>query len=339
MAGASQQRTVLGLFRNVPDDLVAVVVLAAFVDLSLFVPSVATEPIWLVGALVFVCFLPGYAFVSALFPKSAEPGLSRLTYGGDRPSNDVATPVERVVLSLGLSLAIVAAVGLVLNASPVGIRRAPAILSLTAVTGAGTVVALFRRSRLPAEDRFDVSVGRWFGRARAGLTGHDSRGDGVATAFMVVSLVVALGAVGLAATAPTPGERYTELYILTETDDGELVFDDYPTEFTAGEPQPVAVRVRNQEYAEREYTVVVQQQRVTTSPNGSTAVLDRTELDRLGTGPLAHNDTWTQRYDLAPTATGESVRLTFLLYEGSPPDEPTVDNAYRYVALQVTVTE
>lgn len=338
MAGATQQRTILGRIRNAPDDLVGVVVLAALVDLSVFFPSIADEPIWMAGALVIVCFLPGYALVSALFPKAAEPRLSRLTYGGERPSNDVVAPVERVVLSLGLSLAVVAAIGLVLNAVGGGIQRTPALASITAVIAAGTLVALMRRSHLPDEDRFDVSVRRWVVLSGSRLTGHDSRGDGVVTAFLVVSLVLAAGAVGLAATAPTPGERYTELYLLTETDDGEFVFDDYPTEVTAGEPQPVAVRVRNQEYAEQQYTVVVQQQIVATT-DGTTTVVDRTELDRLRTGPLGHNDTWTQQYDLAPTATGDSVRLTFLLYPGSPPDEPTVDNAYRYVALQVTVTE
>ncbi len=71
------------------------------------------------GAL-FVLFLPGYAFMKALFPSSVplETGSQELDM------------IERAALSLGISLAFTPMVGLILNYTPWGIRLAPITLSL-----------------------------------------------------------------------------------------------------------------------------------------------------------------------------------------------------------------
>lgn len=77
----------------------------------------------------FVLWLPGYAFVKALFP------------GKDLES------IERIALSLGLSLAIVPLVGLLLNYSPWGISLVPITLSLCAVTVVFATAAIFRENQ------------------------------------------------------------------------------------------------------------------------------------------------------------------------------------------------
>lgn len=83
---------------------------------------------------VLVLWLPGYVFIRALFPttlpiKTAEENL------------DV---VERVALSLGMSLALVPIVGLLLNYTPWGIRLTPITLSLAPLTTILAVTALLR---------------------------------------------------------------------------------------------------------------------------------------------------------------------------------------------------
>ena len=65
---------------------------------------------------VFVLFLPGYSLIRALF--------------GSRELDSI----ERLALSVGLSLALVPLAGLLLNYSPWGIRTAPVTLSLLALT-------------------------------------------------------------------------------------------------------------------------------------------------------------------------------------------------------------
>ena len=75
-------------------------------------------------ALSFICllFFPGYALISALFPRQGTLSL-----------------LERSVLSIGLSIAIVPLIGLALNYTPWGIRLDPILIAvaLTMVELAG----------------------------------------------------------------------------------------------------------------------------------------------------------------------------------------------------------
>ena len=86
---------------------------------------------------IFVLWLPGYAFIRALFPISTRA--ARTPEGLDT--------VERVALSLGMSLALVPLVGLFLNYTPWGIRLTPIVLSLLTLTLVFATTALIRDHR------------------------------------------------------------------------------------------------------------------------------------------------------------------------------------------------
>jgi uncharacterized membrane protein len=135
---------------------------------------------------------------------------------------------------------------------------------------------------------------------------------------------------------PKQGESFTEFYLLTESPDGELVADGYPTEFTAGESRELVVGVGNQEHQDMEYTVLVELHRVEIE-NNSTRILDRERL-RTFEAQVAHNETWQRQHSVTPELTGERLRLTYMLYRGAPPGTPTADNAYRELHLWVNVT-
>ncbi|MCX8205514.1 MAG: DUF1616 domain-containing protein [Candidatus Nezhaarchaeota archaeon] len=79
---------------------------------------------------ILVLFAVGYATVEVLYPS--ERSLSNL---------------ERLALSIGLSLAIVPLVGLVLNYSPWGIRLEPALTSLAVYTTLTAFGAAYRKYR------------------------------------------------------------------------------------------------------------------------------------------------------------------------------------------------
>ena len=97
----------------------------------------ATEPPLLylryVVGILYVLFLPGYVLVEALYPKGDE-----------------LTPLERLALSLGLSLALVPLVGLILNYTPFGIRLGPVVASLAALTAGLAIYATYRKYRAEA---------------------------------------------------------------------------------------------------------------------------------------------------------------------------------------------
>lgn len=77
---------------------------------------------------VFVLYLPGAVLIELLYPKHED--LSQL---------------ERLALSIGLSLALVPLVGLVLNYTPWGIRLAPVVIALTALTMCFAIAAARRK--------------------------------------------------------------------------------------------------------------------------------------------------------------------------------------------------
>ena len=83
---------------------------------------------------VFVLFLPGFAFIKALYP--AEVPI--------KTSSENLDTIERAALSFGLSLALTPMVGLILNYTPWGIRLTPITLSLSALTAVFATVAMVR---------------------------------------------------------------------------------------------------------------------------------------------------------------------------------------------------
>lgn len=56
--------------RRLPADLVAVVFLIVVTNITVFAPILEETPLRVVFGLVFVLFLPGYAFIAALFPEN-----------------------------------------------------------------------------------------------------------------------------------------------------------------------------------------------------------------------------------------------------------------------------
>ena len=91
---------------------------------------------YVLGA-IFILWLPGYAFIKALFPvklpiKTADKNLDA---------------IERIALSSGMSLALVPIVGLLLNYTPWGIRLAPITLGLTDLTLIFATAAVARENQ------------------------------------------------------------------------------------------------------------------------------------------------------------------------------------------------
>ncbi len=92
---------------------------------------------------VFVLWLPGYAFIKALFP--AEPPVHF--------SQKNLDTIERIALSLGMSLALVPIIGLLLNYTPWGIRLEPVTLSLLAFTLIMATAALIREHQVQSKSK------------------------------------------------------------------------------------------------------------------------------------------------------------------------------------------
>jgi len=82
----------LVLFENSPADLAAVVILTITTLTAVFVPVINETPLRVVFGLCFVLFLPGYAFIAALFPEAGESPTSEPNEG---PTDSSTPSVEK----------------------------------------------------------------------------------------------------------------------------------------------------------------------------------------------------------------------------------------------------
>jgi uncharacterized membrane protein len=86
------------------------------------------------AGVIFVMLLPGYAFMKVLFPQKMP--IATATKNIDM--------LERISLSIGLSIALVSIDGLILNYTPWGIRLTPITLSLFLLTVVLASIGVFR---------------------------------------------------------------------------------------------------------------------------------------------------------------------------------------------------
>jgi uncharacterized membrane protein len=234
------------------------------------------EPVRIGLGLVFVLFLPGYVLVAALYPRKDDLDL-----------------VERLALSLGLSIAIVPLIGLGLNYSPWGIRLNPilAFVTLFIVLAAG--VATYRRLILPSDEAMRIPVNlalpKW-PRVR------------LADRLLGLLLVLALAGLGVGAyflaTSSTGSEEFTEFYVLGPGGKAE----EYPREVDVGDIFTLILGVVNHEGEEASY-------RVQATIAGRLAA-------SFGGLQLANKERWGSPLVLIATQPGNNQKVEFVLYKG-----------------------
>jgi len=91
---------------------------------------------------IFVLFLPGYALMKTLFPIDLQA----------RTSKESLASIERFALSIGLSIALVAIVGLLLYYSPLGLDLITAFFSLLALSVIFATIGAFREFHVNKTD-------------------------------------------------------------------------------------------------------------------------------------------------------------------------------------------
>lgn len=307
--------------------LVVAVVFAANI---LFAFRVEEPVVRIVVGTLFVLLCPGYAFVAALFPESSS------TSGrGESVSVD---GFERLLLAVGSSIVLAPLLGLALNYTPVGLEPTAVVTTISAFTLIMALIAAWRRSFLPPDRRYTLSIGHHIPPLRALLINRENMAGTVAAIVVLAALVTAVGGVGWAIYERSPGETFTEFYVLSDEGSEKAVMNGYPDELTVNEPSSVRVGVANEEHRPLNYTIVTSLQKVR-SDNGSTTVVTFRELDRTRTTTLRHGEEWNESVVFAPSMTGENLRLTFSLYIGAAPDNPATTEPYRRTYVWVDVDE
>lgn len=291
--------------------------------------SIALVPIAMLGmstvlrtilGLPFLLFIPGYILVYALFPtRSTTRGLQG---------------IERIALSVGLSIAVVPLLGLMLNYTPWGIRLEPILLSLFFfIIGIGAI-GLYRWFRTSPDERFTFS----FHFSRPQTT---SRIDALLTTLLVICILIAVVALIYVIMTPKIGETFTEFYLLGSS--GKAT--GYPQNLTVGENASVIIGIANHEARTINYTVEIWlidqsiQQNVSTGEN-ETVYHHFWFLDRV---PVTLNSTmvdteqpWTVQWEYNYTfqlQRNGTFKLAFLLYI-TPQESYILDGDYQAIAAE-----
>jgi hypothetical protein len=143
-------------------------------------------------ALPLVLVAPGYALVAAAFPSGR---LGR---------------IERLLFSLGASLAVAALAGLMLHWTALGLRPAAWAVALGNLTLVASLLALVRRWRQPASEA--VQPRPWSGFRSAGMTPAQGGLLGLAVLLVAGALLIARdGALQQRATG------FTQLWVLPDS--------------------------------------------------------------------------------------------------------------------------
>jgi uncharacterized membrane protein len=186
----------------------------------------------IVLGLLYVLFLPGYALVTALFPRRHD-----------------LDSITRTALSFGLNIAIVTFIGLLLHYTGWGIQLDPILVSTNSFVLLCSGAAYCRRSGLLPEERFVV-------RVEFDLSSWRDKGwsDRLLSMALALSITAAIGSLVYGIAKPEVGERFTDFYILGP-DGGAR---GYAEETVAGKPLTVIVGIVNREQSDIQYRVEVE---------------------------------------------------------------------------------
>ena len=271
-------------------DLMAVAILTLLLQPLVYIPT--ADPIRAALGILLVLFSPGYVLVSALYPRREQ-----------------FLGVERIALAVGLSIALVPLMGLALNFAPWNIGLTPIIVSLSLWILVLAPVAWRRRLAIAADERFDVPwavVNAWLRKPRR----HTDVVSGLVITLAVLAIV---GAFAWKIQQPTPGEPFTEFYVLGS----HRMIGDYPTNLRVGDAQSYNVGLVNHEDRAVYYKVL--------------AFLNEQLAGDIGPLFLEDGETWDGTIAVVPKKAGALQKLELRLLRDSG------DGVYHTVHLFVDV--
>ncbi|MDD5702092.1 MAG: DUF1616 domain-containing protein [Dehalococcoidales bacterium] len=268
------------------------------VSIILFPDSI----IRIILSIPFLLFFPGYALISTLFPGERGPGR-----------------MERIALSFGLSIVVVALIGFGLNYTAWGLEINSVLYSISAFILVLSSIAMVRHARISRKIEF--TQGYTF--RIQGWNGRDYNKS--LTVILAICVVGVVGVLSYITVIPKNGEQFTEFYILGLNGKAE----DYPNQFLMVQGNVIEVRygttpitmtntpigkvtlgIVNHEQQEMTYSVVIKidDRQVSVNLSGS-------HLEKLDGIVLQPGQTWLKELGFTPWHTGDNQKVEFLLYK------------------------
>ena len=261
--------------KRIEIDLLAIVILTFILVIIILTDSIQ----WLRVVLGFpvLTLFPGYLFIGALYPRK-----------------DSISHVNRIALSLGLSIVVIVLIGLVLNYLPWDIGLYPLSVSISIFILVLSVVTWCIRGRYRPDERYGFTIKIPSGNF-INYFGSLSR---VHLSLVVLTICLITGfAVFISYTLAKPPERqpFTEFYILGI----ENRADNYPLALQLGEEGVVIVGIVNHEHEATDYRIEV--------------IAGNNELYKSLPIELKPEETWHREIKFTPEQVAKRQRIEFRL--------------------------
>lgn len=274
----------------------------------------------LILGLPFLLFIPGYVLIFALFPaRKTDRGIDTL---------------ERIVLSFGLSIAVVPLIGLLLNYTPLGIRLEPILISMLIFIVSIGLFGIYRWRKTDPEERFIIPLKITFPK-------QENTFDRALTIILLIAILIAIVSLIYVITLPKTSETFTEFYLLGPNGKAE----GYPHNLTTQENATIIIGIANHENHPVNYTIEIWLVNQTTITNNQTKENETIYnqmyyLDNITTN-LPHQSVktedpwhpqWTYNYTFHIDTPG-TFKLAFLLFT-TPTKSYNTHTNYHEIAEQ-----
>ena len=281
----------------------------------------------IVLGLPFILFIPGYLLIFVLFPA--------------RKTDEGINVIERIALSFGFSMAVVALIGFALNYTSGRIQSESGPISIFVfVIGIGTI-SLYRWFKTAPDERFTVSIDLSLLKS-IGKLKSKSKLDKTLIIILIASIIITAALFIYVMATPRTGEKFTAIYLLGP--DGTIT--NYPMTLSAGENATIIIGVTNHEYRTIDYTIEIWLIDQTTFYNESTnenedlynnawfidkinVTLDYESIDANG----LWKPQWEYNYTFNIDKVGEDFKFAFLLFT-TPTEDYSYDKDYKNIMKQ-----
>jgi uncharacterized membrane protein len=250
----------------------------------LFIPS---SWVRVVLGIPFLLFCPGYILSAVLFVKSPK-----------------MNNIEAIMLSCGMSIAIVALIGFGLNYTTWGIRLEPVLYSTITFVFIMSIAAWVLRIRIlktkTITRELKINFPGWEG----------STFNKILSIILAIIILTTLGVLAYTLIGPQTGERFTEFYILGVN--GKAI--DYPIGYsldgTSPSPPNFTVGIINHEQRETTYFI-----KIMLDEEMIDFKINDTITNQLGPIILSQGEKRESQISFIPRHTGDNQKVELFLFK------------------------
>lgn len=250
------------------------ILMAVLILIIVFLPN---NILRIILGLPFVLFVPGYTLIAALYHRKSD-----------------LDGIQRLALSLGLSIAVVPLIGLILNYTW-GITTNSILVSITVFVVIMSVIAWFNLRRFPDGEQVVITIPRFSWKERSQL-------EKILSIILVFVILGTIGVVVYTIAVPKTGERFTEFYVLNS----EGKASDYSTELNLGDTGNVTLGIANREQQDVSYKIEIK--------------IDGVPVSTIGPIVLKNDEKYETIATFKPQEVGNHQKVEFLLFKNESLD-------------------